>query len=355
MLGQAVGAAVSVARGLGLRVDEPVVLRDLTNVLIRLDPSPLVARVPQTLSRLRGPGWFELEVRVVSWLARAGAPVAPPASVVDPGPHERDGFLVSFWDVIDHDEARFDPAAAGRTLRDLHAALASCPEELPAFHRLDEIDRLLDLLRPSSLVSQRRNRGDAGGVALLAAKPVPPLRPIHGDAHLRNLLWTPEGPRLERFRESLRGTGRVRPRLHQLARSTRRCRGTRRRTVRTTSGSRDAMEPYVALFLAPWTLTIAETASDSGRSRGGAPARPGGRWSRASGARDVAALARVDPDPVALVHEERHLHDRPVSSVAGFVTFETVSPLTPGWVSVTASSTAEGSCTPAGRPSTVSI
>ena len=45
----------------------------------------------------------------------------------------------------------------------------------------------------------------------------------------------------------------------------------------------------------------------------------------------------------------------PVSSVAGFVTFETVSPLTPGWVSTTDSSTADGSCTPAGRPSTVSI
>src|SRR5215217_7716661 len=45
----------------------------------------------------------------------------------------------------------------------------------------------------------------------------------------------------------------------------------------------------------------------------------------------------------------------PVSSVAGFVTFETVSPRTPGSVSTTASSTAAGSCTPPGRPSTVSI
>jgi hypothetical protein len=45
----------------------------------------------------------------------------------------------------------------------------------------------------------------------------------------------------------------------------------------------------------------------------------------------------------------------PVSSVAGFVTFETVSPFTPGSVSVTASSTAAGSCTPDGLPSTASI
>ena len=36
----------------------------------------------------------------------------------------------------------------------------------------------------------------------------------------------------------------------------------------------------------------------------------------------------------------------PVSSFAGFVTFETVSPFTPGSVSVTASSTDAGSWTP---------
>src|SRR5215207_5224120 len=43
----------------------------------------------------------------------------------------------------------------------------------------------------------------------------------------------------------------------------------------------------------------------------------------------------------------------PVSSVAAFVTLETVSPLTPGSVSTTESSTEAGSWMPAGRPSTV--
>ena len=38
----------------------------------------------------------------------------------------------------------------------------------------------------------------------------------------------------------------------------------------------------------------------------------------------------------------------PVSSVAGFVTFETVSPFTPGSVSVTSSTTDDGSSTPDG-------
>src|SRR6266542_4061330 len=42
----------------------------------------------------------------------------------------------------------------------------------------------------------------------------------------------------------------------------------------------------------------------------------------------------------------------PVSRVAGFVTFETVSPFTPGSVWVTPSSTDPGSCTPEGLPPT---
>ena len=254
----AVEVAVSVARDVGLRVDEPVVLRDLTNVLVRLDPSPIVARVPQTLSRLRGRDWFELEIRAVSWLARSGAPVVAPTTVVDPGPHERDGHLVSFWDVLDHATDRFDAAAAGQALRALHDALASYPEELPAFHRLDEIDRLLALLRPSPLVSEEEIEGMRTVRALLATKPVPPLlRPIHGDAHLRNLLWTPEGPRWTDFENLCAG-----PVEYDLA-----CISWRGRAEDAASLDaygphderlRDAMEPYVALFLAPWTVTIAE-------------------------------------------------------------------------------------------------
>ena len=45
----------------------------------------------------------------------------------------------------------------------------------------------------------------------------------------------------------------------------------------------------------------------------------------------------------------------PVSSFAGFVTFETVSPFTPGSVSATESSIDDGSWRPDGFPSTVRI
>jgi phosphotransferase family enzyme len=256
-LNLAAEAAVAVAREAGLRVDEPIVLRDLTNVLVRLDPSPVVARVPRTLARLRGREWFELEVRAVSWLARAGAPVAPPSPIVDPGPHERDGFLVSFWDVVDHDAERFDAAAAGRSLRELHDALVSLPENLPPFHRLDETAALLGLLRPSALISEEEIGGLREALALLAAEPLPPLLPIHGDAHLGNVLWSPEGPLWSDFENLCVG-----PVEYDLA-----CISWRGREQDAAALAaygphderlREQMEPYLALFLAPWTITVVE-------------------------------------------------------------------------------------------------
>ena len=256
-LSSPVEAAVSVARELGLRVEEPVVLRDLTNVLVRLDPSPVVARVPRTLTRLRGPDWFALELRVVAWLARVGAPVTAPTTLIDPGPHEQGGFLISFMEAVDHDDGRADAASAGGALRELHRALVDCPEELPDFRRLDETRALLDLLHPSDLVSQYEIDGMREVVALLGESPPPPLRPIHGDSHLGNVLWSPRGPLWTDFENVCAG-----PVEYDLACISWRDRPQDKGALEAYGPHderlRESMEPYVALFLAPWTVTIVE-------------------------------------------------------------------------------------------------
>jgi hypothetical protein len=173
-----VAAAVEVARDQGIRVDEPAVVRDLTNVLVRLDPSPFIARVPMTLGPFRGCEWVDLEVRAVAWLAERGAPVAPPTTAVDPGPHAKDGFLVTLWDAVAHEPERAEPTTAGRTLRELHTVLEELPETLPTFARLDEIDRLLPTLRPSEAASAADLEGLSEVRDLLALEALPPVRPI---------------------------------------------------------------------------------------------------------------------------------------------------------------------------------
>jgi thiamine kinase-like enzyme len=98
---------------------------------------------------------------------------------------------------------------------------------------------------------------------LLAAQPLPPLRPIHGDSHFNNILWTPDGPRWTDFENLCAG-----PVEFDLA-----CISWRERPENEAAFAaygphdeelRARMEPYLALFLAPWTVVIAERRPDHG-------------------------------------------------------------------------------------------
>ena len=93
---RAVAAAVAVARERGVRVDEPVVLAGTDHL--------------ETL----------------------GAPVVPNSRELPPGPHERDGFHLTFTAYAGPDPDR-TPDVADRLamLPDLHRALAAFPGELP--------------------------------------------------------------------------------------------------------------------------------------------------------------------------------------------------------------------------------
>src|SRR5712691_1898503 len=149
----AVDAALTVARAHGLPTDRARVVRDLTNVIVHLEPAPVVARVPVTLARLRGADWFAREIELARFLTDAGAPIVPPAPDVDPGPHEHDGFHVTLWRYDDHDPEGLDAHAAGESLRELHEALAPFPGGLPSCDRLGEVRRLLAELEPTNDVT----------------------------------------------------------------------------------------------------------------------------------------------------------------------------------------------------------
>jgi len=241
---------VKVAREHGLPTSDPLVLRDLTNLIVHLRPAPVVARVQLTLGALRGRAWAETEIDAALFLARAGAPIAPPARDIDPGPHEVDGMLVTFWQRVDHDPARADAVAAGRSLRELHDAFAAYEGELPTCDRLSEVRGLL-----------------ADPKLRAFAERLPPLEgvPIHGDAHLRNVLWSPDGPLWSDLENICRG-----PREFDLA-----CLRFRPLPESDAAiaayGDHDgeAVERalmYVTLFLAAVTPLVAERAGDEGKA-----------------------------------------------------------------------------------------
>lgn len=195
---RAVATCIEIAASYGIDASEARVLRDVTNVVVHLAPAPVIARVSTTLGPVRGAQSLDNELRFAAHALRSGAPVVPPTDVLPAGPHSRDGFLVSFWRLVDHDPGRaLDQAAVGRALRALHDAMTDLTVDLPAFDRLDEVEALLEGMTPGEIGSPpelgsiRRAlpvaRGRLSQSSLVS-------RPIHGDAHFGNILRTVEGP-----------------------------------------------------------------------------------------------------------------------------------------------------------------
>jgi len=197
---RAAAAAVSCAQSHGLEVRDARILGASSNTLVELVPHGIVARVASGTGLVRqGTAWLAHEVAVCGYLAAAGAPCARPSDRIAPGPHEHDGFAISFWERLEALAEPVGPDAAGALLRRCHDALAGCEARLPALGiieetlqltghplvtaRLDEEERAL-LRRGAD-----RLRSTLEGAAL-------PLRPLHGDAHPGNMLATASGPLL---------------------------------------------------------------------------------------------------------------------------------------------------------------
>ncbi|MDA0181558.1 aminoglycoside phosphotransferase family protein [Solirubrobacter phytolaccae] len=182
------------ARVHGLKVEDPIILRDQLNVLVHLRPAPVVARVAGTITRARrGTTWQERELSVAGHLARAGAPVVAPSAELPPGPHVHNGRVLSFWDYAPPADA-VDPAAAGEALAQCHEALRSYGGSLPLLGTITEAEAVLARLAAEETIDP----DTATTLLLRIHELVPmltelrsPVQPLHGDAHLGNVLGGP--------------------------------------------------------------------------------------------------------------------------------------------------------------------
>jgi hypothetical protein len=197
---RALRAAVGCAEALDVRFSRPFVLRDSCNLIVWLDPLPVVARVSTATASVRsGDAWLAREVAVASFLAAAGLPVVAPSDVVDPGPHAWEGFTLTFWQLADEIGDPVDAERAGRALRECHEALASFDGnvELPRFGGLVEAQSILRRLAEIGALAEddaiRLREAGSDVLARVEALELP-LQAVHGDAHLGNVVNTPAGP-----------------------------------------------------------------------------------------------------------------------------------------------------------------
>lgn len=181
--------------------------------MVHLAPSPLVARVMSGTVALHDDPrrWLEREVAVQTFLAPAGMSVGPSPAIA-PGPYERGGLWMTFWPLLE------DPRSAdlgegaeslGRALRELHDELAGFSGELAGLPDLgDDIERLRLQLRPGPGLDEERIESLGARLQALNATVFEadwPVRALHGDATLNNLLRTPEGLIWNDFEDVFRG------------------------------------------------------------------------------------------------------------------------------------------------------
>jgi hypothetical protein len=217
---------------------EPSVLADRSNLVLALDSrspdgalvtsgehvalSASIARVAMATSASRvGLAWLAREVEVASFLAARGAPSTRPSNELPPGPHEREGYVISYWareTLVD----TVSPASKGRALAEVHAALRDFsnesagsaadfstesagsaadfpPDRLPRLGAWEEARAMLPGLRASAwLDTESRDRvarawDRAEHVVAGAEARTASWQAVHGDAHLGNVLATTRG------------------------------------------------------------------------------------------------------------------------------------------------------------------
>jgi hypothetical protein len=197
----AVAAAQAVALEHGVACDEAVRIAAGSNVLVHLKPAPVVARVMTGTAVLHDDveQWLRREVAVAAFAAERTDLVVAPTDLLPPGPHERDGLWMTLWRFVAHDAQapRPGPRELGRSLRQLHAALAGFPGDLAPLREIrDWLERLLTQLRPSPSLTRQdidwlRSKLDALTPAVFESSL--PTQALHGDASVGNLLRTESG------------------------------------------------------------------------------------------------------------------------------------------------------------------
>lgn len=187
-------AAVETVRAHGIEPDRQDILQDSSTLVVRLTQT-LVARVVQDVNGPRqGTAWFARENAMAQHLTEQGAPVIPLHPDLPPGPHMHLGYPMNFWLYVQRVNAEPAPSEIGRTLHQCHAVLRSFQAPLPCLAIVEESLDLLPRLAEQHLLPaediELLRRHLATSLKMLAPYP---QQPLHGDAHVGNLMNTTQG------------------------------------------------------------------------------------------------------------------------------------------------------------------
>lgn len=215
---RAAEAALEAGRALGLGAESTTVLHDVFSVVVRLDPTPVVARVPVVLP----PGYTpelqharqQRELDVVAWLDAKGVPVVPPSPLVPRTPVRQGGFPMTFWELADvaTDHEPYSGVAIAKSA-ELHAGLSGYRAPLPFLAPFNEAGPgMFAALEESDLLSAadiERARAEYAALrtvlsdpaAFAARHPGVSVQAVQGDGPSHNVIRTTSGIRFSDFED----------------------------------------------------------------------------------------------------------------------------------------------------------
>ena len=191
---RAVAAATSIASGLGLQVEEAVVLNNSNNLALRLAPCEVFARISPGRRDVA-----EFEIALAHRLAETGGPVAALDPRVAPRPYEHDGFVVTLWTYYPSaGSPDVEPADYANALVRLHAGLRKIDLATQHFtDRVAEAQRLVgspDLSPALTDPDRRLLVGTLDRLRRTIAARNASEQLLHGEPHPGNLLGAKNGP-----------------------------------------------------------------------------------------------------------------------------------------------------------------
>ena len=192
-------AAASAAAKAGLGVVTPEVLHLGDHTTVRLAPWPIVARIASGTSFDFSHESLARELAIAGHLASRGAPTVRPTTTPAPGPYLEDHCAITLWKFVDGRAVatEADEIAAAVSLQLVHRALADFDVRLPSFTTKVESCETI-LTNPAE--APKLGRDDRLFLEKLYATlrealnvPRGTWQPLHGDAHLGNVVIADAG------------------------------------------------------------------------------------------------------------------------------------------------------------------
>ncbi|MBF6329778.1 phosphotransferase enzyme family protein [Nocardia transvalensis] len=183
------GVMLAACRQLGINSADSQLIRLGENALFRLNTEPTIVRVGRSIEESRK------EVAVSLWLNRNGIPgtelAYPETSLL-----VIDGLPVTFWKLIEVGSIAPTADDLGYVIKALHALPEPTSFRLPKFEPMPKIDGRIEHLREKfdagdiSFIQKRKSRIEDDFCKI---RSVLGWGPLHGDAHIGNLMRDKNG------------------------------------------------------------------------------------------------------------------------------------------------------------------